>query len=127
MKTTLFSLLLLLMSASLAQTSTRSDFLDAFNTTLRVAQTPCPSAFAEAFSQPSCYLHGYDDFFDFKERFTLLLASLPRVERLEHWHTVSSGVGSEPRPVFRSRFQLQSGSGLTVTYLGTFIVLEFSS
>lgn len=114
----------MLATGGAAQTNIRLDFLDTFNFALRVVQTPCPQAFTAIFDEPTCYLHAYNNVFDFKERFNSLIASLPRSGRLGYWHTVSLELGDEPTTAFRSRQSLRPGFQLTVTYLDTLVVLE---
>ncbi len=109
-----------------AQQSTFSAFLDAFNESLRVAATPCLAPFAEVFTEPTCYVHGYDDFFDFKERFKPLAFELGGTSRSGYWRTVSLTFRGEFTQAFQARYRLRDGPRLTVTYMGDLVVLEFA-
>lgn len=126
MKRSLCLAILLVCSAVNAQQSAFASFLDAFNTTLRVAATPCPAAFAGAFTRPTCYVHDYDDFFDFKERFVPLTFGLANSSRNSYWRTVSLSLEDDTAQAFRSSLNLRQGPQLTVTYTQAFIVLELT-
>lgn len=126
MKRTFCFAIILALGLGSAQQSTFSRVLDTFNYTLRVAATPCPATFAEAFTEPTCYVHGYDDFFDFKERFIPLEFEVGSSSRNGYWRTVSLALGDTATQAFRSSYRLRDGPRLTMTYAGEFIVLEFS-
>ena len=130
MKLSAFLLLFALVVGATAQQNARMDFLNVFNYAFRVAQTPCPSAVTPLFENPTCYLHGYNDFFDFKMRYSRYFSDVAQGRstqgRSGYWHTAIVTTGNEPTTAFRSHYRPQSGSQVTVTYLDDLLVLEFS-
>lgn len=126
MKRTLCLAMFLALGVTTAQQSTFSVFLDAFNTSLRVAATPCPAIFTAVFTEPTCYVHGYDDFFDFKERYTAVTGDLTLSRRSSYWRTVSLDLGGAATQAFSSSHRLRNGPQLTVTYAADLVVLEFA-
>lgn len=113
-----------------AQQNARMDFLNVFNYAFRVAQTPCPRTVTPLFESPTCYLHGYNDFFDFKMHCSRYFSDVAQGRNTQgrsgYWHTALVTIGNKPTTAFRSRYRPQSGSHVTVTYLDKLLVLEFS-
>ncbi len=107
-----------------AQESGGRDFQQNFAYGLRVAETPCPEELTPKFPEATCYLHGYDDFFDFKDAVGPYLLDSGRP--LEPWHVVPMTFGSDTVEIFRARYRLRNTSGpITLTYISaTLLVLE---
>lgn len=107
-----------------AQEVSLQEFQQNFTNGLRVAEMPCPEELAPKFPEATCYLHGYDNFFDFKDAvgpYTFDFGG-----PLEPWRVVPMTFGSETFDTFRARYRLRNSSGLTtLTYISaTLLVLE---
>ena len=79
---------------------------------LELADAACPQTYADAM----CYVHGYDDFFAFKNAFTgNFLSALEEVER---WRYTEIEVQGETAQVFRATYRISATSDtFTLTYL----------
>lgn len=124
MKKLLLVLVMVLWVGAWAQEGSVQEFRQNFANGLRVAETPCPEELTPKFPEATCYLHGYDDFFDFKDAvgpYTFNFGG-----PLEPWHVVCMTLGSETVETFRARYRLRNTSGpITLTYISeTLLVLE---
>ena len=121
----LLVLLLSFTALALAQPSggaeTLSDFTsfeEHFFRAFRVVDAPCPT---EVFGD-MCYLHDYDDVFDFKEQFDSLFSEgLTEVER---WAFMTAEVEGEEGEVFRATYRLAEGAPFTLIFVSGYIFLE---
>lgn len=99
-----------------AQGSSVQEFQQNFSYGLRVAEMPCPEELAPVFPEATCYRHGYDNFFDFKEAAGPYLVA-PGGD-LEPWHIVTMNFMGERAEVFRTRYRPGKSSGqITLNYV----------
>ena len=112
-----FMVLTVLFSVSVqAQEGSVKELRQVFAYVMRVAETPCSQELRSKFPGGVCYLHGYDDFFDFKEALTSFIAGPEFL--LEPWHTVTMTLGNEAVETFQARYRLEENLGqLTFTYV----------
>lgn len=94
-----------------AQEGGVQELRQAFVYTMRVAETPCPEALAPEFPEATCYRHGYDNFFDFKEALKSFVSGPEYV--LEPWRVVPITSGGETTETFRGRYRLEENLGHT--------------
>ncbi len=95
-----------------------TSFETLFFRALRVVDAPCPT---DIFGD-MCYLHDYDDVFDFKEQFTLLFSeSLTEVER---WALTNAEIEGEEVEFFRATYRLPEGEPFTLIFSPGYIFLE---
>ena len=95
-----------------------ASFETLFFRAFRVVDAPCPT---DTFGD-MCYLHDYDNVFDFKEQFDRLFpGSLTEVER---WAATTVTIEGEDYEVFRATYRLQEGEPFTLTFNPAYILLE---
>ena len=89
----------------------------------RVVDAPCPS---DVFGD-TCYLHDYDDIFDFKDRFgTLFLTSnfSEGLAEMERWALMTTEIEGEEVEFFRATYCLPDGESFTLIFSPRYIFLE---
>ena len=115
MKILWVSLSLLLCTGVWAQNSTR-EIRQNVTFSLRAAEQPCPKVLRPLFPGATCYRHGYDDFFVFKEATTSYLVGFGG--RLEPWRVVTLTVAGETAEAFQARYRPRGDAEpLTLTWL----------
>ncbi len=83
---------------------------------LRAAEQPCPEVLRPLFPGATCYRHGYDDFFDFKEVATSYLAEFGG--RLGPWRVVTLTFAGENAEAFQVHYRpRRNGEPLSLTWL----------
>ena len=95
-------------------TSFEAYFFRAF----RVVDAPCPT---DIFGD-MCYLHDYDDVFDFKEQFNSLFSE--GVTEVERWAFATAEVEGEEVEFFRATYRLPEGELFTLIFSPVYIFLE---
>ena len=76
---------------------------------MRAAELPCPETLRPAFPRATCYRHGYDDFFDFKNAATPYLFELGG--RLGPWRVVTLDLGGGTAEAFQVRYRPRGEAG----------------
>ena len=101
-------------------TSFEAYFFRAF----RVVDAPCPT---EVFGD-TCYFHGYNDFFDFRDRFYMIFQDLTAtpegLTEVERWAFTTAEVEGEEAEVFRASYRLPEGELFTLIFSPAYIFLE---
>jgi hypothetical protein len=110
----------LLLALLCASTITRAHSLshsvdfDAFNSSLfenlQVVDVVCPPEFPEA----KCYVHGYDDFFDFEEHFSHTVAM--ELIEVERWSLKNIQIEGGQAEAFEATYRSASGEIFTLIY-----------
>ena len=103
MKILWVSLSLLLWTGVWAQETGTREIRQNLTFVLRAAEQPCPEALRPVFPGATCYRHGYDDFFDFKETATSYLAGFGG--RLGPWRVVTLTFAGETTEAFQARYR----------------------
>ena len=95
-----------------------TSFETLFFRAFRVVDAPC---ITDIFGD-MCYLHDYDNVFDFKEQFDSLFSeSLTEVER---WAFATAEIEGEEVEFFRAIYRLPEGEPFTLIFSPAYIFLE---
>ena len=100
------------LGASEGPTGTFAEFETILFYGLELAEVACP----QAYSDVMCYVHGYDDFFVFKDAFTSTF--FDALEEVARWRFTETEVQGEAVQAFRATYRIPATSDtFTLTYL----------
>ena len=121
MKKFTVTLVLLFSVGVWAQTDSFRAFQTNFAYGLRVVEAPCPEQLNAKFPKATCYQHGYEDFFDFKDAVNPYVFDAGRVSEL--WHIVTVQLGDESVEMTKTVFRFGRGDQITLMYVSDGLLL----
>ena len=95
-----------------------TSFETLFFRAFRVVDAPC---ITDIFGD-TCYLHDYDDVFDFKEQFDSLFSEV--LTEVERWTFATAEIEGEEVEFFRAIYRLPEGEPFTLIFSPRYIFLE---